>query len=65
MDVPEKLIGRRYVADLRVVAIAPGAPNDGSRAVTVHMHGDRAEISLEELTTMINAGFLMEMPDRR
>lgn len=64
MDVPEKLIGRRFTVDLRVVAIEPGRPDDGERMVTVHMHGDRAELSLEELTAMIEAGFLMEIPER-
>jgi hypothetical protein len=61
---PEKLIGKRFVTDLRVVAVAPGAPDDDERMVTVHLHGDRAQLALRELAAMIDAGFLVEVPER-
>ena len=61
---PERYIGRKYVADVRVVAVAPGAPGDGTRVVTLIMHGDRAEISLAEFSALVESGFLMEVPER-
>lgn len=65
IENPETLIGRRYACDLRVVAIAPGAADDGSRVVTVYMYGDRYELSLEEFSSLVESGLLTEMPDGR
>ena len=61
---PESYIGRRFVADVRVVAISPGPATDLTRTVTLIMHGDRAEISLDEFTVLVDSGFLMEVPER-
>ena len=60
---PEHFIGRRFACDLRVVSIAPGRPDDGTRLVTVWMYGERAELSLEEFSTLYESGFLTEIPD--
>lgn len=60
---PEALIGMRFVCDLRVVAITPGHPADGTRVVTVHMYGDRYELSLDEFSSLVEAGLLTEMPE--
>lgn len=60
---PERLIGRRFTCDLRVAAVAPGPPGDGSRIVTLWMHGERAEISLAEFSQLVESGFVMEVPE--
>lgn len=62
---PETLIGRRFGTDLRVVAITPGDPADDTRTVTVHMQGDAYAISLGELRTLIERGFISELPEGR
>lgn len=63
------LVGRRFVADLRVLSIgehAAGQPRDvpakseDDRAVRLLMHGDAFEISLGELRVLIQRGFLVE-----
>lgn len=66
MTNPERLIGKRLVADVRVVSIAPGAPDDEDRVVTLYdtLTGEKATISLGELATMIETRFLLEMTDQ-
>jgi len=54
----EWLLGRRFVADFRVVAIDA----DPDRTVTLAMGGDHYRLSFEELETIIERGFVMEWP---
>jgi hypothetical protein len=61
---PEHFIGRRFACDLRVVSIAPGRPDDGDREVTVWMYGERATLSLEEFSGLVESGFLTEIEER-
>lgn len=68
IDDPERLVGRRYVCDLRVVAVAPQRvddPTGGERVVTIHQYGDRAELSLEEFSALVESGLLVEMPEKK
>lgn len=52
-----RVLGKRYGCDFRVVAIGPGPT-----AVLV-MYGDKYEISLEELETIIERGLVTEIPN--
>jgi hypothetical protein len=53
-----RVLGRRYTSDFRVVAIGPGPK------ATLLLHGDRFEISLEELHTIVDRGLFAEAWDR-
>lgn len=64
IDDPDALVGRRYIADFRVVRVEPGPCGDGTRRVVLRMFGaDGAEISLEELSVLVESGFVMEVPE--
>jgi hypothetical protein len=57
---PQDLVGRRFVTDFRVIKVA----DDEDQTVTLTMYGETYQISLEELQTLIDAGFITEAPDR-
>jgi hypothetical protein len=50
------LLGRRFVADFKVLSIA----DYRARTVTLVMYGDRYKISHEELMTVIERGLVVE-----
>lgn len=54
------LLGRKFVANFRVVRIAAGAADDPTRTVSLLAFGERAEISFGELQTLIESGLVME-----
>lgn len=53
------LIGKRFGTDFRVVSIG----TDNNRTVKLLMQGDYCEIALEELLTIIERGFVSEIPE--
>lgn len=60
------LLGRRFVADLRVVRIGPIEPGmtEDDRTVVLRLHGsDRAVISLGELVVLVESGIFIEAVD--
>ncbi len=57
---PERLLGKRYVTDFRVVSVSQG--DDGELTATLLMYGDYYRISVDELTTIIERGFVIEPP---
>lgn len=57
------LLGRRYVADFRIVRVGgcrPGVPDDPEREVTLRMYGDTFKISWAELQCLIESGIVTE-----
>lgn len=63
---PDDVVGRRFVADFRVVAVAPAVIDDpDERVVVLHMFGERCEISFGELRQLIESGFVVETVDHR
>ena len=52
----EWLLGRRFVTDFVVVSI----DDDLDATVTLRRYGETYRISLEELITAIDAGFIIE-----
>ena len=61
---PEKLIGKRYTCEFRVVEVEPGPPGLGTRQITLYMYGEKYTLSLEEVSTLIETGFVMEVEER-
>ena len=55
---PQALVGRRFGAHLLVLAVA----DDAEQTVTMALHGDTFQLSYDELMTMIECGFLIEIP---
>lgn len=67
IERPEELIGKRFACDLRVESVSPPLvddPTGGARTVTFFQYGDRAELSLEEFSALVEAGLLVEVPER-
>lgn len=60
---PQRLVGKRFSADFRVVAVAD-PPYTEETIVIIHKHGDHAELSLGELSAIIESGFAVELPER-
>lgn len=58
----DQLLGRRFATEFRVVSVGerPRGGDDSDRPVTLHMQGDRCTISLGELCTLIERGFVAE-----
>lgn len=55
------LLGRRFVADLRVLSVGSSEKKDDpSRKVKLAINGDEAEISFGELQVLIETGFIVE-----
>jgi len=58
-----ELLGKRFTTDFKVVRLGAspdGDPEHPDRPVTLQMHGDRFEISLGELKTIVQNGFVVE-----
>lgn len=62
MSDPRELVGRRFMADFKVVAIGE---QDGEQVAVLHMYGDRYRISVAELLALVEAGIVVEAPERR
>lgn len=52
------LLGKRFVTDFQVVAVSGQA--DPEQTATLNMYGERYVISLDELATIIERGFVVE-----
>ncbi len=50
------VLGRRFGCDLRVAGVGPGP------TVLLIMHGATYEMSLDELRTLVERGFIVELP---
>ena len=59
---PERLIGKRFSADFRVEAVGV-QPYTEETLVVLYQHGERVELSLGELSALIESGFAVELPD--
>lgn len=57
---PEWLLGRQFECRFRVVGVGAATVDPDDRVVALHMHGERAEISLGELATLVERGFVVE-----
>lgn len=58
------MVGQRFVCDFKVVSV-DGPPYTEDSVVAIYLHGERCEITLGELSTLIETGFVMEIPERR
>jgi hypothetical protein len=59
----DRMVGRRYMCDFRVVAIGDVPPNgtEMDRSVTLMHMGDQATIGYGELLDLILSGFVQEV----
>lgn len=60
---PDYLLGRRFMTDFTVIAVSGGA-EAGEPTATLALLGTRYVISLEELGTIIESGFVVETDGR-
>lgn len=61
---PLGLVGKRFSADFRVAGIGP-PPYTEDTVVVIYKHGERCELSLGELSTLIETGFVVELPEHQ